>query len=128
MGAARHRRSPKTPDVTPLLARLVSQCSSVSVEERAGGLAFRLAGSTEKSDYTITCLLGDLRSAALLTTAEQAVAAQLCDDLEEAGVELRFDAPGGVRVRAVLLDTDGDEIREVALTDVVELALDPSRP
>ncbi|HZO36848.1 MAG TPA: hypothetical protein VFB41_08230 [Solirubrobacteraceae bacterium] len=51
-------------------------------------------------------------------------AADLCDELAEAGVELRFDAPGeGSRVRAVLVDGDGDEIREVALTDVVELEL-----
>jgi len=51
-------------------------------------------------------------------------AADLYDELAEAGVELRFDAPGeGARVRAVLVDGDGDEIREVALTDVVELEL-----
>ena len=56
------------------------------------------------------------------------VAAQLCDELERAGVELRFDAPGdGGRVRAVLVDDDGDEIREIALTDVVALQLDASR-
>ena len=53
-------------------------------------------------------------------------AAELCDDLAEAGVQLRFAAPGdGSRVRAVLVDADGDEIREVALTDVVELQLEP---
>ena len=56
------------------------------------------------------------------------VAAQLCDELEQAGVELRFDAPdAGARVRAVLVDGDGEEIREVALTDVVELQLAPIR-
>lgn len=52
-------------------------------------------------------------------------AAELCDELAEAGVELRFDAPGdGARVRAVLVDGDGDEIREVALSDVVALDVD----
>jgi hypothetical protein len=51
-------------------------------------------------------------------------AAELCEDLAEAGVQLRFDAAGdGARVRAVLVDSDGDEIREVALTDVVALEL-----
>ena len=55
-------------------------------------------------------------------------AADLCDELADAGVELRFDAPGdGARVRAVLVDSEGDEIREVALTDVVELELDARR-
>ena len=49
-------------------------------------------------------------------------AAQLCDELEAAGVELHFDAPGdGDRVRAVLTDADGNEIREVPLRDVVAL-------
>jgi hypothetical protein len=56
------------------------------------------------------------------------VAAQLVDELLEAGVELRFDAPGeGARMRAILVDTEGNEIREVALRDVVELDLgDPT--
>ncbi len=50
------------------------------------------------------------------------VAQQLCDELLEAGVELRFDAPApGARVRAVLVDAEGHEIREVALRDVIEL-------
>ena len=67
------------PDVTPLLVRLVSQCRALSVEERAGGFAFRLAGSTGRADYSITCLLSDPRPSHSLTTAEQDVAAQLCE-------------------------------------------------
>jgi len=79
MGAARHKRPSGMPDVTPLLVRLVSQCRALSVEQRTGGVAFRLAGSTGRVDYSITCLLGDPRSPHVLTTAEQAVAAQLCE-------------------------------------------------
>ena len=67
------------PEVASLLARLVSQCRALSVEERAGGFAFRLQGSTGRADYSITCLLGGPGSSAALTTAEQAVAAQLCE-------------------------------------------------
>ncbi len=50
-------------------------------------------------------------------------AAQLADELEAAGVQLRFTAPDehGGRVRAVLVDGDGD--RPVSLTEVVELDL-----
>jgi len=52
------------------------------------------------------------------------VAAQLCEDLEEAGVELRFDTPpDGSRVRAVLVDNDGNYVRDVPLSEVVELEL-----
>jgi hypothetical protein len=53
------------------------------------------------------------------------VAAQLQEELQEAGVELRFEAPGaGARVRAVLTDADGNELREVSLSEVVELELE----
>jgi hypothetical protein len=52
-------------------------------------------------------------------------AAALCETLAAEGVELRFDAPGaGARVRAVLVDSEGEEIREVSLSDVVALELD----
>jgi hypothetical protein len=52
-------------------------------------------------------------------------AAQLQEELVEAGVELRFDAPGhGARVRAVLTDAEGNELREVSLSEVVELELE----
>ena len=79
MGAARHRRSTAMSDVMPLLVRLLSQCRALSVEERAGAVAFRLAGTTGRADYSITCLLSDPRSSTVLTTAEQAVANQLCE-------------------------------------------------
>ena len=79
MGATHLRRPPGMPDVAPLLVRLLSQCRALSVDERAGGFAFRLVGSTEKSDYTITCLLNQPQAAGALTTAEQAVALQLCE-------------------------------------------------
>jgi len=79
LGATRHKRSAGMPDVAPLLVRLLSQCRALSIEERAAGFAFRLAGSTGKADYSITCLLSDPRSPDSLTTAEQAVAAQLCE-------------------------------------------------
>ena len=79
LGAARHKRPSRMPEVTPLLVRLVSQCRTLSVEERAGGFAFRLAGSTGRADYSITCLLGDPRVPIALTTAEHAVATQLCE-------------------------------------------------
>ena len=79
MVAARHPRPSRMSDVTPLLARLVSQCKALSVEERAGRVAFRLAGSTGRAEYSITCLLGDPRPPDALTTAERAVATQLCE-------------------------------------------------
>ncbi len=52
-------------------------------------------------------------------------AERLCDDLADTGVEIRFEAPGeGRRVRAVLVDPDGNELRTVRLADVVALRLD----
>jgi DNA-binding CsgD family transcriptional regulator len=76
----RLRRSPRAPDAAPLLARLLAPCRTLAVEERAGGFAFRLQGRTEDDvAYSITCVLMHPTAARTLTTAEQAVADQLCE-------------------------------------------------
>jgi len=79
MGTSRLRRPPRTAEVASLLARLLSPCKTLGVEERAGGIAFRLQGATEKADFSITCLLNHPRAGSELTTAEQAVAGYLCE-------------------------------------------------
>ena len=92
MGALRHKRPSGMPDVTPLLVRLVSQCRALSVEERAGGVAFRLAGSTGRVDYSITCLLGDPRVPGLAerwgTTRSAAAVSLWAEHLENAVVAI----------------------------------------
>jgi DNA-binding CsgD family transcriptional regulator len=66
-------------EVAPLFARLLSSCKTLGVEERAGGIAFRLRGANGKAEFSITCLLHHPHATSELTTAEQAVAEQLCE-------------------------------------------------
>src|SRR5688572_24478230 len=80
LGGARLRRQPRVPDVGPLLVRLLAPCKTLGVEERSSGIAFRLQGATENhAEFSITCILHHAGVARELTTAERAVAEQLCE-------------------------------------------------
>ena len=79
-GPTRLRRPMRIPDAAPLLARLLGNCRTLAVEERANGLAFRLQGNTDSSvTYSITCVLHSAAAELLLTAAEQKVAELLCE-------------------------------------------------
>ena len=70
-------------DVAPLLSRLLAASRTVAIEERAGGIAFRLQGvdltpGHDEPAFSLTCVLHE-DAATGLTYAEQAVAAQLCE-------------------------------------------------
>ena len=79
LGTARQRGPSRMSEVAPLFARLLSSCKTLGVEERAGGIAFRLRGATGKAEFSITCLLHHPHATSELTTAEQAVAERLCE-------------------------------------------------
>jgi DNA-binding CsgD family transcriptional regulator len=79
MGTSRFRRPTRTPDAVPLIVRLLLPCKTLHIEERAGGIAFRIQGATEKGEFSITCLLHHPDGAKDLTIAEKAVAEQLCE-------------------------------------------------
>jgi len=79
LGKARGRTARIT-DAAPLIARLLTACRTLGVEERASGFAFRLQGTTENAAvFSITCVLRHAAGIRGLTTAEQAVAEQLCE-------------------------------------------------
>jgi DNA-binding CsgD family transcriptional regulator len=79
LGTGRLRGPSRMSEVAPLFLRLLSSCRTLGVEERAGGIAFRLEGATGKTEFSITCLLHHSRATNVLTTTEQAVAEQLCE-------------------------------------------------
>jgi DNA-binding CsgD family transcriptional regulator len=79
LGTAHQRGPTRMSDVAPLFARLLSSCKTLGVEERAGGIAFRLEGAAGKAEFSITCLLHHSHVTSELTTAEHAVAKQLCE-------------------------------------------------
>jgi DNA-binding NarL/FixJ family response regulator len=80
LGSTRLRRSQRVSEAASLLARLLPPCKTLAVEERAGGVAFRLHGHTENSvAFSITCVLQHPATSRALTIAEQAVADELCE-------------------------------------------------
>jgi len=79
LGSARLRATSPMPEVAPLLVRLLLACRTLGIEERASGIAFRVRGAAGKGEFAITCLLHHPRGASELTTAEHAVAEQLCN-------------------------------------------------
>jgi DNA-binding CsgD family transcriptional regulator len=101
----RQRRSPRVFDAAPLLARLIGTCSTLGVEERGPGLAFRLSGATEhQAEFEFTCVLHATRGAARLTTAERAVADLLCEGHTLAQI---------ARQRGVSANTVKSQVRQI---------------
>ena len=76
----KHARFRRARDVAavPLLARLLASCHTLGVEERAGGLAFRLQSEGDEPGFSLTCVLHHAWDDDL-TTAERAVAGHLCE-------------------------------------------------
>ena len=80
LGNNRLRRSQRLSEAAALFARLLPPCKTLGVEERAGGVAFRLQGHTEAAvAFSITCVLQHPAASRGLTAAEQAVADELCE-------------------------------------------------
>ena len=87
LARSRQRRSPRSPEAAPLLTKLVAVSRTLAVEERAQGLAFRLAGETEQRvPFRLTCFLPATHDPVALTPAEQAVAEMLCEGLSLASI------------------------------------------
>jgi DNA-binding CsgD family transcriptional regulator len=100
---SRHRRT-RLPEVAASIAGLVAGCRTAAVEPRAGGLAFRLAGQTERGvAYAFTCVL-HIPEPPRLTAAETAVVELLCEGRTRAQI---------ARVRGVTMNTVKSQIRHI---------------
>jgi DNA-binding CsgD family transcriptional regulator len=104
MGTSRFRRLTRLPEAVPLIVRLLAPCKTVRIEERGGGVAFRVQGCTEKVEFSITCLLHHAGAARDLTIAEQAVAEQLCEGRTLAQI---------ARLRGVSANTVKTQVRQI---------------
>ena len=108
LGNPRFRRA-RVVEVAPLVARLLGACRTVSIEERAGGIAFLLksdgtaAADQCDANYSFTCVLHQ-DSLRTLTTAERAVAEQLCEGRTLAQV---------ARLRGVSANTVKSQVRQI---------------
>jgi DNA-binding CsgD family transcriptional regulator len=92
------------PEAVPLILRLLAPCKTLHIEERAGGIAFRIQGATEKGEFSITCLLHHPGAARELTIAEQAVAGHLCEGRTLAQI---------ARLRGVSTNTVKSQVRQI---------------
>ena len=104
MGNARLRRSTRMPEGVPLIVRLLASGKTLHIEERAAGIAFRIQGATEKSEFSITCLLHHPGATQELTIAERAVAEQLCEGHTLAQI---------ARLRGVSTNTVKSQVRQI---------------
>ena len=104
-GGKHLRRSARTPDAAPLIARLLGPCKTLAVEERISGLAFRMQGHTDSEvPFMITCVLHSRAVDGTLTAAEKAVADFLCEGRTLAQV---------ARLRGVSLNTVKSQVRQI---------------
>jgi DNA-binding CsgD family transcriptional regulator len=96
------RRRPARPiDPVAPLARLIAECRSVAVEERPGGVVFKL--QTDDAAVRLTCVLHH-GATAPLTAAEAAVAELLCESRTLAQI---------ARLRGVSVNTIKSQVRQV---------------
>ncbi|HEY6123494.1 MAG TPA: helix-turn-helix transcriptional regulator [Steroidobacteraceae bacterium] len=104
-GPARMRRQIRVPDAAPALARLLGNCKTLAVEERANGVAFRLEGATEAAvPFAMTCVLHQPADDSPLTRAEQTVAELLCEGRTLAQI---------AHLRGVSANTIKSQVRQV---------------
>jgi DNA-binding NarL/FixJ family response regulator len=99
---ARRRRAGLAADAAPLLARLITTCRTLAVEERSNGIAFRLE-SGEADSVRLTCIVHQATPSPL-TSTEAAVAEQLCEDRTLAQI---------ARLRGVSVNTIKSQVRQI---------------
>lgn len=100
--STRPRRGAVAIDAAALLSRVIASCRSVSVDERAGGVAFRLEGA-EDGNLRITCVLHH-STPAPLTATEAAVAERLCEGRTLAQI---------AQARGVSINTIKSQVRQI---------------
>jgi DNA-binding CsgD family transcriptional regulator len=99
----RVRRS-RMPEIATHIADLAAACRTTAVEPRAGGLAIRLSGETERGvTFVMTCTLHGPEMSGL-TAAETAVTELLCEGRTRAQI---------ARVRGVSTNTIKSQIRQI---------------
>jgi DNA-binding NarL/FixJ family response regulator len=93
-------------EAAPLVARLVVPCRTLSIEQRVNGIVIRLQGQPEGAGaaYLVTCVVPDPAGMSTLTTAEAAVAAQLCEGRTLAQI---------ARLRGVTANTVKSQVRVI---------------
>jgi len=96
------RRPARVGEAAPLIARILGHSRTTAIEQRAGGLAFRLEAEGEGCAFT--CVLHDASLIAALTPCEREVALRLCDGRTLAQI---------ARLRGVTVNTVKSQVRQI---------------
>jgi DNA-binding NarL/FixJ family response regulator len=101
----RERRYRRQTDAVALIGQLLAVARLTGAEQRANGISFRLQGQDEGgTTFNLSCLLHDSAVARRLTTAEHAVAEQLCEGRTLAQI---------ARLRGVSANTVKSQVRQI---------------
>ncbi len=104
MARAARRRAVRLGEAAPLIARIAASGKAIGVEERAGGVAFRLeAGDAAGSRCVLICVI-DADDRQPLTPSEREVAGHLCDGRTLAQI---------ARLRGVSVNTVKSQVRQI---------------
>jgi len=99
------RRPARVAEAAPLIARILSSSRTIAIEERVGGIAFRLElANSDGGSCSLTCVLHDASLAATLTACEHDVAMQLCEGRTLAQV---------ATLRGVSINTVKSQVRQI---------------
>jgi DNA-binding CsgD family transcriptional regulator len=99
------RRSCRQSDAVALIGQLLAVARLTGAEQRANGLRLSLLGQDEGgTTFNLSCLLHDSAVALRLTTAERAVAEQLCEGRTLAQI---------ARLRGVSANTVKSQVRQI---------------
>jgi DNA-binding CsgD family transcriptional regulator len=98
------RRAPRLAEATHLLARVLASARTVGIEQRAGGMAFRLEAHDAGARCQLTCVIQQAEDGMPLTASEREVAERLCDGLTLAQI---------ARLRGVSINTVKSQARQI---------------
>jgi len=104
LARAAKRRAVRPGDAAPLIARIAAQGRIIGIEQRGGGIAFRLeAGEAAGSRCLLVCVV-DAGDRQPLTPSERDVASHLCDGRTLAQI---------ARLRGVTVNTVKSQVRQI---------------
>jgi DNA-binding CsgD family transcriptional regulator len=105
LARAARRRPPRIGEAALLISRLLASSRTIGIEERSGGIVFRLeAGEPAGIGCLLTCVIHDAADRQLLTRSERRVAEQLCDGRTLAQI---------ASLRGVTVNTVKSQVRQI---------------
>ena len=104
LARAARRRPARIGEAASLLARILASGRTVGIEQRAGGMAFRLEARDASGACLLTCLVHEADAGKQLTTSEREVAEQLCEGRTLAQI---------ASLRGVTINTVKSQVRQI---------------